>query len=815
MLGDIRYALRGFRRSPGFTSTAVVSLALGIGANTAIFSLVNAILWRKLPVREPDRLVIFTLSTPERFFGSQIPLKLYEEIRDKSSVLAGFAGFGSLPMTLSGGGSAERVNGQIVSGNYFDTLGVNAQIGRVLTTEDDRVPNAHPVCVISYGLWMRRFGGDRDMVGRTILINGHPLTVIGVTPKEFSGITPDSPIDVSIPLAMASLFQPFRVWLEPFGRLKPGVNVEQAQSALNVLYHQLQRQTTSGIKVSLEPGGRGLSPLRDQYERPLVILMAVVGLVLLIACANVTNLLMARASGRSREIAVRLALGAQRARLVRLLLTESMLLTIGGAVLGTALAYSMDRALVALATQQVKGSMLIVDVNRDVSPDWRVFLFTTGVAALVGLICGIAPALRSTQPDVGPALKGASGVRAPGRFSFANALVVAQAGFSVVLLTGAGLFLRSFHNLKSVDPGFDPRQMVVLTVEPRWNGYSAAAIQSYVDRLVEQARKLPGVMAASPGSWSPLSGLSAATTIEVPGFVPRSNELWSVPDPQYPWMIPINYVGQEYFAALGAPLVAGREFTEQDGFPKKVAIVNEKTAAHYWPHESPIGKHILMGGRREAEDCEIVGVVKDLKSESLRKDAPAIVYMPLRQHRTSTAQVTLHVRVAGPTKPVISALLSILRGLDPNLAATNLTTMEEQLGRTIASDRLVASLTALFGLLALAVAAVGLYGVMAFAVAARTREIGIRMALGATHGRVLRRVMAESAALTAVGIALGVPGAMWVSRGIGSFLYGLSATDPWTYAMVTLVLAGVALSASWIPARRAARVDPMVALRYE
>jgi predicted permease len=803
MLADIRYALRGFYRAPVFALVAVVSLALGIGANTAIFSLVNVVLLRTLPVRDPSRLVIFTLSPPERRTRNAISAKLYQQIRDSNTVLEGFVAMESWPMTLSGGGIAERVEGQLVSGNFFKTLGVNALIGRVLTPEDDLRPGTQPVCVISYGFWLRRFGGDPNVIGRDVRINGHPFTVLGVTPKEFIGLNQGVQTDISVPLMAAGMYQNVN-WLQTFGRLKPSVSIAQAQASLDVLYHRFEtRQDFEStelrygklpdIKVLLQPGGQGLSGLRSQYERPLLLLMVVVALVLLIACANITNLLMARASGRAKEIAVRLALGA---RLVRQLLAESILLAISGAALGMTLAYWMDHALVALAPQRIGGALTV-----DVNADWRVLLFTLGISIVVSVLSGIAPAIRSTRPEVGPGLKGEIGVRAPGRFSFTNALVVAQVGLSLVLLIGAGLFLRSLHNLKSIDPGFDPEHMVVLTIEPAYSGYSQAASQNFFATLVERARQMPGVVSASPSNISPLSGDFSIGGIGLPGQ--RLNERTSAST---------NWVGPDYFKTLGTPLVAGRVFTEQDGLVNKVAIVNGKLAAHFWPDESPIGKHVIIGGRDNG-DCEVIGVVKDVKSDSLREGALAALYLPFRQNQRP--RLTLHMRVTGSTTPVISALTREIHTLDPNLPASNVTTMAAQLDRTIGLDRLMATLTALFGLLGVVLAAVGLYGVMAFAVAARTHEIGIRMALGAGYARVLWQVMGESAALIGIGIALGVPGALWASRGVQSFLYGLSATDPWTYALLTSALAGIALSAAWIPARRAALVDPMVALRYE
>jgi predicted permease len=802
MLADLRYALRGLGRSPAFASVAVLSLALGIGANTAIFSLVNAILLRTLPVRDPSRLVIFTLSSPDRFAGSAISPALYQEIAAQNSVLEGFGAVAGAPITVAGG-SAERVNGLLVSGNFFEILGVSAVIGRVLTPEDDRIPDSPAVCVLSYGLWQRTFAGDRNVIGRKVQMNGQPFTILGVTRKEFTGLNQGLQTDVYAPRMAVGMSQ-YVNFLETFGRLKPTVSIAQAQASLDVLYHQLETRQPRGVKLSdikivLQPGSQGFSRLRAQYEQPLLILMVVVALVLLIACANVTNLLMARASGRAKEIAVRLALGARRSQLVQQLLVESMLVTICGAALGMVLAHWVDRALVALAPQRIGDGALMVDVN----PDWRVFLFTFGIALVVSLLSGIGPAILSTHPDVAPALKGEAGMRIARRFSFTNALVVAQVALSLVLLIGAGLFLRSLHNLKSVDPGFDPGQLVVLTIEPGINGYSQAQSQSFFEGLMERARHLPGVLASSPGVISPLSGDFSITGISVAGYQPQPNERP---------IISTNWVGPQYFKTLSTPLVAGRVFTEQDSGVNKVAIVNEKAAKHFWPHESPIGKHAFIGGR-DRNEYEIVGVVKDVKSESLREEARATVYLSFRQN--PRPRIALHVRVVGKTAPVISALIRESHALDPNMPVFNATTMEAQLDRTIGLDRLMAALTALFGFVAVMLAAIGLYGVMAFAVSARTREIGIRMALGAGQARVLRQVMRKSAVLTIVGIALGVPGALWASRGVGSFLYGLSATDPWTYAVLAFVLAGVALSAAWIPARRAAQVDPLAALRYE
>jgi predicted permease len=465
-------------------------------------------------------------------------------------------------------------------------------------------------------------------------------------------------------------------------------------------------------------------------------------------------------------------------------------------VLGMTLALWADRALVALAPRQWSGASLIVDAN----PDWRVFLFTLGAAMVVSVLSGIAPAVRSTRSDLGSALKGELGARTPGRFSLLNAMVVAQVALSLVLLVGAGLYLRSLRNLKSTDPGFDPEHMVVMTVQPALSGYSPVASQSFFDSWLDRTRKTPGVISASASNVSPLSGDYSLMGVLVPGSR-QANE-------RQP--ISINWVGPDYFKTLGTPLVSGRAFTEQDGQSNRVALVNEKFAQHFWERENPLGKHVVVGRN---DEFEIVGIVKDLKNVSLREGADPTVYVPFRLN--TIPHVTLHVRTAGDTGPVISALLREIHELDPNLAAYNVMTMNAQLDGSIALDRLMATLTSLFGLLAVVLAAVGLYAVMAFLVAARTREIGIRMTLGANPARVLLQIASESLLLTAIGIAIGLPAALWASRAIGSQLYGLRATDPATYVVLSLALAAIALCAAWIPARRAADVDPMVALRYE
>lgn len=799
-LAGLCIAGRRLCKSPRFAIAVVILLALGIGANTAVFSLMNAVLMRMLPVPEPHRLVLFAVDDSNGSSQYMIPQAVYRQIREGNSVLEGFAAATFPPITLSSGGIAERVNGMLVSGSFFETLGVNAVLGRVLTPDDDHFPVSPAVCVISYGLWQRRFGGDPGVIGHRVQVNAHSFTVVGVTPKEFLGLSEDSRLDISIPLRAEGMSAYFSYPVRTFGRLKQGVSKSQAQASLDILYRAVAPEATSSkpsdFKVGLRPGGQGFSRLRRQYEKPLLLLMGVAGLVLLIVCANVTNLLLARTSDRAREIAIRLALGARRMRLAGQLLAENTLLTICGSALGIVLAYWTDNALLALAPRQIGGGKLILDV----SPDWRVLLFTLAVSMLVSICCGIAPALQSARVDPESALKG-RGLRLPRQFPLNKLLVVAQVALSLVLLIGAGLFLRSLHNLKSVNLGLNPDHLLLLAFDPGTSGFTATASNHLAERLVERAGSMPEVVAASAGFISPLSGGFALTRVSLPGYQPDEPDSFAV-----------NWIGPDYFEVLGTPVLQGRAFVQQDGLTNRVAIVNEKAAKYFWPDESPIGAHAKIGWE-QSHDYEIVGVVKDVKSESLRKDAEATVYLPFALN--TRAHFVLHVRVANGTEPMIPALLREVHAVAPDVPAFDATTMAAQLGRIKMLDRMMAFLTLLCGLLSVVVAAVGLFSVIAFSVVTRKREIGIRLAVGADYSQVLGQVMREGMVLISIGLALGVLGALWASRFAGSFLYGLSATDPVTYVVLAVVLAGIALGATWVPARRAARLDPVVTLRYE
>jgi predicted permease len=717
-----------------------------------------------------------------------IPRAVYRDIRDQNVVFENFAAITFPPVSI-GGDKAERLNGLLVSGNFFETLGIRPLLGRAITPADDH----SAVCVIGYGLWQRRFASDPAIVGKTITVSGRPFTVIEITPKDFFGLSENSELQISIPLDAPEMRQFDEFPVEGIGRLRNGITLRQAQASLDPLYRRLVH---TNVKVQLQPGNQGLSRLRRQYERPLWLLMAVAGLVLAIASANVANLLMARGAKRAKEIAIRVALGAGRARLVRDLLAESLLLSLCGALAGVAVAWLAERALLALAPKPSLGG----PINLNTSPDWMVLAFALCVAVAVSMLCGIAPAIRFAWAVPAPVLKGSAGIRAPGRMSLANALVVAQIALSLVLLVGAGLFLKSLRNVRLANTGLNPDGLLVMTLD---SGYEMPRIQNFFAEVVSAARRTPGVISASPAFISPLSGGFAITHFSVPGHLPRPGEADS---------ININWVGTDYFRTIGAILLAGREFTDHDGPSRNVAVVNEKAAREFWAGRNPIGKRALLGWDT-LDAYAIVGVVKDVKNESVRDPAKPSVYVPFsHNHR---AHMTLHVRAAGPAAPVFSALVREVHALNPDMPTFDVMTASAQIDNALALDRMLALLTTLFGILAGVVATAGLYGIMAFTVAAKRRDIGIRMALGADRSNVLRQVLLESAALVWIGIALGIPAALWAGRFATSFLYDLSASDPITYAVFSLFLSAIALAAAWIPARRAATVDPMVVLRYE
>ena len=826
ILREVKHAARGLRKNPGFAAVVILTLGLGIGANAAIFSLMDQVLMRTLPVQAPDRLVL--LDGPGAFQGRTynrmtFSYPMYTDFRDRNEVFSGVLARFPTAMTLVWNGQSERVSGELVSGNYFEVLGVRPAIGRVFNAADDRRPGAHPVAVLGHGYWLRRFGGNASVLNSTILLNGHSLTIVGVAAPGFNGLQVGRRVDVMVPLMMKAQMTPTwndldnrrSRWLTVMGRLKPGVSAEQAEVQLNVLYRQINQQEIEAIPNASEsfrkrfvekhlevlPGARGLSDLREQFSTALIVLMCMVGVVLLIACANVANLLLARTTTRQKEIAVRLALGAGRGRIVRQHFIESLLLAGGGALVGLVLAgWTGTLLLAALPGTETSRAL-------SAAPDARVVMFTLALAAVTALVFGIAPSLHATRHAAAATLKEESGsVAGSGRQArVRRALVVGQVALSMLLLAGAGLFARSLYNLRAVDPGFQSDRLLTFSVDPTLNGYEPPRTLRLYEDLQQALLAVPGVRSVSMSEVGVLTGNQWGMTVRIDGYQSTEGEDMNPS---------VDGVGPRYFSTMGIPLVSGREFNEKDvqGAPR-VAIINETMARRYWGDTSPIGRRFGFG-RQQATDIEIVGVVKDVRSQELRAEAPRFVYIPYLQDESLT-QLTYYVRAEGDESAVATAIRQTVQRLDPNLPVFDLKPMEIQVGESLFVERMVAALSVAFGALATVLAAIGLYGVMSYAVARRTREIGIRMALGAARRSVLWLVLKEVAVLAVLGVAGGLAGAFYVTRRVESQLFGVAPNDPLTLGAAVIMLLVVALLAGLLPARRATGIDPILALRAE
>ncbi len=823
---DLRHAARGLRKNPSFTLIVVVTLALGIGANAAIFSLMDQVLFRALPVRDPGQLVL--LDGPGPFRGRTVnnmtfSYPMYADFRDRNEVLAGALARFQMSMTVGWNGVADRAEGDLVSGNYFEVLGVRPALGRVFTAADDKTPGAHPVAVISHGYWLRRFGGDHAIVNQPISVNGHPFTIVGVAEPGFNGIQVGTRSDVMVPMMMKASMTPTwndldnrrSRWVNVMARLKPGITAEQAEVQLNVVYRQANEQEILALENPSEsfrkrfvekhlevlPGGRGLSDLRRQFSLALIVLMCMVGVVLLIACANIANLLLARATSRQKEFAVRLALGAGRARIVRQQLVESLLLAIAGAMLGLVLARWTGTLLIAALPGSGPADTL------SASPDLRVVGFTLVLALLTAVIFGIVPALQATRPAVTSSLKEEAGSVAGGgrQARMRRALVVGQVAMSMLLLAGAGLFARSLHNLRSVDPGFRAESLISFSVDPFLSGYDRKRSLLLFERLQKELAAVPGVRHVSMSEIGALTGNGWGMTVRVDGYNQKEGEDMN---PNF------DGVGPGYFATMGIPLVRGREFSERDTKDApRVAIINEAMAKYFFGETDPIGRRFGVG-REPATSIEIVGVVKSVRSLTLRETPPRYAYLPYGQDESLT-QLTFYVRAAGAEAHLAGAIRETVRRLDGNLPVFDMKSMEAQVAESLFVERMVAWLSVAFGALATLLAAIGLYGVMSYAVARRTREIGIRMALGAEPSGVLWLVLSEVALLSAVGVFAGLLTAFFAARRVESQLFGLTPTDPITLGSAVALLLTVALLAGFVPARRATRIDPLLALRTE
>jgi predicted permease len=830
ILRDFLYSVRILRKSPVFLAVAILSLALGIGANTAIFTLINQLILQTLPVRHPEQLVM--LAGRGKHYGGnngydRLSYPMYQEIRDKNQVFSGM--FCTYPATVSASfqGRTELIGADFVSGNYFPVLGIGAAAGRVFTASDDLHQGGHPLVVLSNGYWRSRFNADRSIIGNEIVVNGRSLMIIGVSPAGFDGVEPGRAPQIRIPITMkdglprsdfARLNNDRFRWVEVFGRLKPDITIEKAQAGLQPLFHQILNREVAEqpfskaspfvkqefLKMWMEvmPGSKGRSNLRRTYAKPLFALMGIVALVLLIACSNLANLLIARASTRQKEIAIRLALGAGRGKLIRQLLVETLVLTLAGGSLGIGLALMMDRALIAFLPQG-RTPMSLTS-----TPDGTVLAFTCAISLLSSILFGLLPAQQSTKPKVSDALKDqANSVIRSGSAGLRKGLVVAQVSLSLVLLIGAGLFQQSLRNLKTLNPGFEVKNLLAFDVNPTLSRYDRKWTEDYYRRLRDRLNTLPGVESHAFAVVPVLEDNEWDNWVTIEGYTAKEDER---PDPH------MQFSSPGFFKTMKIPMLLGRDFNERDtGGAPKVGIVNQKFVNRYFGGAEPLGRHIGMGIDPGTKlDIQVIGVVGDTKYENMRDEIPYELYVPNDQQAFANGG-TVYVRAPGDPTRLFDTLQAEVRGVDASVPVYNMRTLEDQMEISLLTDRLLATLSSVFGVLAALLAAVGLYGVMAFMVERRTREFGIRMALGARRASVLSMVMSETLTLTGVGVAIGLAGAYAATRLIQAQLFGVDPTNLLTLAAASLGIAAVTTLAGYLPARRATAIDPMNALRWE
>ena len=882
LLQDLRYGLRMLAKTPGYTAIAVLTLALGIGANTAIFSLIDAVMLRSMPVKDPQHLVVFTwkAKTEPKYHGygndgdcgssgdgsgCSFSNPLYETMRAQTAAFSGLTAFaGPMRLDISGNGPASMARGELISGDFFSTMGVNTIVGRPIGPSDDMNGSA-PVIVLSYSYWKSAFGGDRSAVGRTVRLNNVPFAIIGVADPNFTNLAPGKSQDFFLPLSamrevkvawfgnQSALDDPYTWWLVMMGRLKPGVSIGEAQAAASTVFRNEMLHGAKPLSkaedapaISLAPAAAGLTGERQEVPSILYVMMFAVGFILLIACANVAGLMLARSATRQKEMAVRLALGAGRGRIARQLLTESLMLSAAGGALGVLLAVWGVDAITALVASGTDAAFPFV-----VAPDWRVLAFTVGVSVFTGIVFGLAPALRGARVDLTPALKeNASslpgGAGHSGRWlRLGDSLVVAQVALSILVLVGAGLLVRTLRNLRSINPGFDTQNVLLFGVDPTMIGYKdAQSAQLYRD-LQEKLAALPGVTSASYSGDALLSGSLWTTEIHLDSAAAKSN-------------VPSDVVatGPGFLSTMHIPLVAGRDFNSADfvaaatkesvqraayeaeeaariaaakgkavtpakpaASPAAIApmpiLINEAFERKYFPKGSPVGQHI---GDYQGDEPPVgpqpgflvVGVIGDTKYNNLRRAINPTMYEPF-----SGGGAHFELRTAGDPTRVIPLVRDVVSHADNNLPLFDMRTQTEQIERGLARERVVASISSFFGILALALACIGLYGLLAYEVARRTREIGIRMALGAKQTDVMRLVVRQGIILALAGAGVGIGAAIGVTRFMKAMLYDVHPSDPTTLIAVAALLTIVALAACYIPARRAMRTDPMVALRYE
>jgi len=837
---DLRYAFRTMASNKAFTALAALSLALGIGANTAIYSFMDSILLRSLPVKDPQSLVLLKWHTRAVTFsrggqpatvvyamigsvdskaGSEagkFPFPAFELFQKNDSVLSNVFGFrktGQLNISIKG--QADVAGGEYVSGNYFGGLGIPPAAGRLLIPDDDRA-GAPAVAVVSLAFSQAWFGGDRNAVGASILVNNVPFTVVGVTPREFFGVDPGEAPDVYLPMHANLMIDDYPFgggpaamyldehfyWIETMARLRPGIGLAQAQATLAPPFHQWEESTARNDQqradlpaLMVQPGGGGLDALRRRYSKPLYVLMTLVGLILAIACANIANLLLSRARARRREMAIRLSMGAARSRLVRQLLTESILLASLGGILGLVVAKWSIRFLTVLLEEDYLHPSL----------DWRVMSVAAALSLLTGVLFGLAPALQSTGAELMPALKEVrtGAVRSRSRVSLSQALVVSQITLSLLLLVAAGLFVRTLSNLQSVELGFNRNNLLLFRLNARQAGHGDADIASFYTDLQNRFSAIPGVRSVSLSNVSLIGAAGTGTPINVPGTPPDLSTR-------------LLYVGPAYFSTMQIPMLLGREIEERDlpGSPA-VAVVSEQFARKNFANEDPVGRHLTMAGR-DPRDMEIVGVAREARYGGLKREAPPVVYIPYRQgSQKLVAGVTYELRTSGDPLAFVNAVREIVHQADARVPVTSLKTQTAQINDTISQEIAFAKLCTSFGVLALAIACVGLYGTISYSVARRTNEIGIRMALGARRGGVIWMILQQVFVLTIAGLAIGLPAALAASKFVESFLFGMKPNDPLAITAAVAVLIAAAVVAGYAPARRASKIDPMVAVRHE
>jgi putative ABC transport system permease protein len=836
LLQDVRYGLRVLAKSPAFSAVAVITLALGIGANTAIFTLLDQVLLRSLPVRSPEQLVQFKFSGSDRGRtssyggdpGDYFSYPMYRDLRDHNTVFDGTLATDSTQVGVQWHNQPELAATELVSGNYFEVLGVHPALGRLFVQSDDVVQDANPVVVISFGYWQRRFGADPRILNQTILINAQPFTVVGITPPGFRSIVVGNAPDLFAPMMMKPEITPGwndldnrrSRWLNIFARLKSAESRAQAEAGINLLWHALRAEELKEIKspsatfqdrfvnqshLTLLDGAQGFSPLRENIRMPLLIVMGMVGLVMLMACVNVASLLLVRAAGRVREISVRYALGAQRSRIVQQLLIEGMMLGTAGGMLGVLLAPQVSAVLLRRMLADSTGQMPF-----SAHPDVRVFVFAFGLALVVSLLFSLAPALQYWRPDLTPTLKQQTTTVAGRPLRFRRISVGVQIGLSLLLLVGSGLFLRTLYNLKTLNVGFSTDHLLTFGIDAKLAGYDPKDVPALFRRVEDALSALPGVHSVAATNDPELAGDVEDLNITIAGYAAKDDE-----DMNAEWSI----VTQGFFSTLEMPIVAGRGFTVQDGpDAAKVAIVNESLARRFFggPQQA-LGHYLVSGGGKDPKpDIEIIGVAKDARHEGVRQDVIHTVFIPyLQAKEAGFIPLQFYVRTWQAPESAETTVRSAMQNLDSKLVLDTMRTMDEQINDNLSTERMIALLAASFGILATLLAAVGLYGVLAYATVQRTREIGIRMALGASRASVARMVLAEVTRLAGVSIAMALPLALLLSRLLRNQLFGVSNNDPLTLCTVTALVGAVALVAAWIPAWRAAKVDPMVALRYE